>query len=760
MRFKLPKRFWLNLALLLAPLGSAFATATVGPFTPYLTVSVGGINSVYYPSTLTPSPYYIDAHDGFNPINFASNTASLNFTISGFDATNRYLYVMAETTTAGQYFPVPIANCPGALGCAVQYQVDDGGTSNQINIGISPVAICSAVLGGNPLIKGCTAGGAIDETTNPSPGIALHFVISATTAYSGLNITTEITPATTLVLHPQRVGPAITSCPLGAGFFPGDGTILLESGGFIVNASTLNGGGSNTFIHTFVAAQDGGALPADYTSATLFTIGAYNAGQIEVGPFENSVDAGGTPSHPYAVDYGVQDSSGIISFCGTPAPSAVTGYPLSNVFATDIQGFLKESNCFVATASFRNGRAPGVMLLRNFRDEVLYRFDLGRDFIGWYYTYGPVAADWLIVHPIFRSVSLMFLMPLQTLAWVALHPAILLVPLVAFIVLLGFLADGMGMIGLFFLFALLAGAPKASATDQPYLDSLISELPKDPYAPTAATPDPYVQSIKRKMEKVDDGAGYAEEIQKEIGKKDGSEGYTDRMKRGLPPNEGSAIEDYRKGKKLHANKGSLDTRNAFGFNLMAGANRTYTAGQRQDVAYEAVYGNGWIPDFTLHYEWRPFTGDFIKKFGMYGSAGAAFTKAKGRLNYLDSRFGAESHTEFKFISMPVNVGLIYRFSLFNFMWPYFAGGPSVIGFTETRDDKQKGHHGYDLGYWFMGGVAFGLDWISAKSSWEQYESTGVKHSYLTIDYSYLESVGGGLVEFTVDGVQVGFTFEL
>ena len=81
-------------------------------------------------------------------------------------------------------------------------------------------------------------------------------------------------------------------------------------------------------------------------------------------------------------------------------------------------------------------------------------------------------------------------------------------------------------------------------------------------------------------------------------------------------------------------------------------------------------------------------------------------------------------------------------------------------FIEQRNDKSKGHHGYTFGYWFTGGVAFGLDWLSPKASWDQYESTGVKHTYFTLDYSYLESVGGGLVEFTVDGVKAGFTFEL
>lgn len=298
------------------------------------------------------------------------------------------------------------------------------------------------------------------------------------------------------------------------------------------------------------------------------------------------------------------------------------------------------------------------------------------------------------------------------------------------------------------------------ASQQPYIDSLISELPKETYSGTAENPDPYIQSLRKKLKESPNGdaTGYTEELRKEI-PSDGSKGYSERLGRTLPKDTGSAIEDYRKGKKLKPNKGSLETRSAFGFKLFASATRTYSAGENQDIAYDSVYGSGWVPDFAIHYEWRPFTGSFIKKFGLYTSIGASFTKALGKLNY-QGPFGTDSRTEFKFITLPVNIGLIYRMNFADIIYPYFAGGPSAIGLIEQRNDKADGNKGYTAGYWFSGGVALGLDWISPKNSWEQYESTGAKHTYLTLDYTRLESLGGGLVEFTVDGVEVGFTFEL
>jgi hypothetical protein len=154
---------------------------------------------------------------------------------------------------------------------------------------------------------------------------------------------------------------------------------------------------------------------------------------------------------------GVQDSAGAITF-------DTVAY--TQVFATDIQGFLRESNCFVATASYRNGRAEGVMLLRKFRDEILSSTEFGRDFIGWYYQYGPIAANWLIDHPIFRSVSLSFLLPLQAFAWITLHPGVLAIPLLSLFLFIGFFFRRSRVFFGITLATLVLSPPKAIAVDQ------------------------------------------------------------------------------------------------------------------------------------------------------------------------------------------------------------------------------------------------------------------------------------------------------
>jgi hypothetical protein len=56
------------------------------------------------------------------------------------------------------------------------------------------------------------------------------------------------------------------------------------------------------------------------------------------------------------------------------------------------------SSCFVVTAAFGEG-APELVAFREFRDEVLRRHGLGRDFIRVYYRYGPGLARWVVKRP-------------------------------------------------------------------------------------------------------------------------------------------------------------------------------------------------------------------------------------------------------------------------------------------------------------------------------------------------------------------------
>ncbi len=778
MRYKSPNPYWLKesfpakvraafASFLLASSASAFDAGPIAPHT--AVVESAEQVSIFYPDpTLRVSTDYYLSPDFYFPsagIDYTKDLGVtgtlLTFAFSAVESSKPYVWVYALSTSSTRV-PVRLDVCDGGA-CPNENYYQAPATVGQISISVND--ICRNTTGGG--VTGCDGAPAVFTKTGLIPGVTIYIFTSASTTAP---TTDEIDAGRKFRLVPQIAGPQITACPPLPGFFPGDEELLIDTNAITAQANGTSGG-SPSFTRVWVAAsKQPGGLPANNYAfgAERYRDNPHAQGEIGFVGYENSTAEGG--GILYEMDIGIQDSAGVITFCGD-GPSPVAGYPIQDAFATNIQGFLRESNCFVATASFRDGRAPSVMLLRQFRDEVLTEFSYGREFVAWYYEYGPRAADWLLEHPTFRVLALSALLPLQALAWIAVHPAALLAPVLSLLVFVGFLFGvrrrSLPLFAALVTMAASTVAPLTAvaadpASSQPFIDSLISELPAEEFpARTAENPDPYIQSVKKNLAAPESTDGYTEELRQELPSKDGSEGYSERLSRGIPKETGSAIEDYRKGKKLRANKGSMEIRSAFGFKLAAATTRTYSAGANQDVAFEQVYGDSWLPDFTFHYEYRPFTSSVINRLALYGSLGAAFTKADGVLDYQGSgQFGSRSRTEFRFVSIPANIGLMYRASVADFVFPFFGGGPSMIGFVENRNDDRGGQRGYTFGYWFTGGVAFGLDWLSPRSSWAQYETLGTKHSYLTIDYTYLESMAGGLVEFTVDGIQVGFTFEM
>lgn len=412
MRSKLLKLFWLNLGLL--SLSTAQAAVTVVPYNVPNTVVDNGDGYA--------SVYYLDvSYGGQGATGYATHDFNggevFNFTISGADATKAYFWVYAQDNSDSTvFYPVVLASCTaGAIGTIGRC---DSGTATDFQIGINFAAVCAGTNGAN--IRGCD-GVIVGVGTSPIKAFRLRFLSSTITAPGSTTAAT----GTLLQVNPQAAAPTILTNIPSPGFFPGDGSILVNTDAIVAQADTATAS-SPSFSTAWIVAEKGGTVTAgSEMSATLRQTVGYHAGEQEITGFENS-----TASTPifYEMSVGVQDSAGAVAF----------GTIFTQVFATDIQGFLRESNCFVATASYRDGRAPGVMLLRNFRDEVLSEFRFGRDFISWYYTYGPIAADWLLEHPVFRNLSLTLLVPLQIFAWITLHPGVLILPIFGFL-LVGFL---------------------------------------------------------------------------------------------------------------------------------------------------------------------------------------------------------------------------------------------------------------------------------------------------------------------------------
>lgn len=71
---------------------------------------------------------------------------------------------------------------------------------------------------------------------------------------------------------------------------------------------------------------------------------------------------------------------------------------------------VQSSSCFIATASYGH-QDPNVKILRQFRDKVLMKSTLGREFVGFYYQVSPFIADWIGQYESAKLVTRIVLFP-------------------------------------------------------------------------------------------------------------------------------------------------------------------------------------------------------------------------------------------------------------------------------------------------------------------------------------------------------------
>jgi hypothetical protein len=80
-----------------------------------------------------------------------------------------------------------------------------------------------------------------------------------------------------------------------------------------------------------------------------------------------------------------------------------------------------QEGCFIATAAYGSYMEEHVMILRNFRDRILYSSDWGTAAVHFYYKHSPPLADFIAVHQNLRRVVRWGLLPVIGLGWITLQ---------------------------------------------------------------------------------------------------------------------------------------------------------------------------------------------------------------------------------------------------------------------------------------------------------------------------------------------------
>jgi hypothetical protein len=382
--------------------------------------------------------------------------------------------IVVSTTNLGEpsspAHPVPIASvngnrCSGGGDCRTGSigtgQNDPGSgtyyyvvpyTGTTMRIGIYPRDVCTAAqaLSANVAFAGLGCGtiGAqvanyITPTIPSTSPIVLSFRLQkfpnsnyeiGGAAVTGLATAEDIA---SLSLKFENGTRTALSCPSPSlTYFPGDQQIFMDLSSFSPTIQ-FTPAGFAPIEKVIVVGKESRASPdtaATFDSGTNNIVTRVGTGLEEkVGGFVN-LTADNDSQHVYQVAVMGRDAAGVVTVAGTGAPP--NGCLLDRVASSQIQGFLSKSNCFIATAAFRSTDTAPVLMLRQFRDQVLLRSVPGKSFVRWYYNWSPSAAEWLMLHPEFRSPVLHALIPLEIGAWLLIHPTSLMISLFA---TLGFL---------------------------------------------------------------------------------------------------------------------------------------------------------------------------------------------------------------------------------------------------------------------------------------------------------------------------------
>lgn len=382
------------------------------------------------------------------------------------------------------------------------------------------------------------------------------------------------------------------------------------------------------------------------------------------------------------------------------APADVCAIP------SEVVGLLDDKSCFISTAAFGSDMAAEVQIFRNFRDHFLVESELGRLFIKTYYKYSPPLASVISESEILKFIVRLFLYPLYFFSLISLR--------------WGFLEALLAFVGLVILISQFKKVILSRKINFIWIFLMFGFYTQDSSAQLRETKKTKHVGAAQGLIRIDKDGNY-------IYKTDVS-----------------------------------NTRESSHFKIGAAGNPEITTdiesadgSQIESVTFDDVYPNASALAFEYSYEY--FMIKHGGKIGGHLSVGFQVAQGKGRLVNDPSQ---ESFESFTFLTMPLNLGLIYRFEYTDrqILVPYVVGGGSVMVLAEKREDRSKVNAIAGFGFFTAAGGLLNLTAFDRDMASELAAEYDIKNLWLSAEFKYLNVTNEAFI-YDSGYVQGGFGFD-
>lgn len=247
-----------------------------------------------------------------------------------------------------------------------------------------------------------TAAGVFNGTGATEGNSPITLALETTTATLSNLLSTAVTPSTPALNQPS---PLNQSLVLSWSASPGATAYKVYFSTSPFDSSTLpatfvNVGNTTSFTLTNLANGVTYYVAVSAIAQTTYFM-AVTAFNNPSGPFEPGIANESFYSLPLPSSQNIgSPQESVISNVVHDFPEAITPFPN-----------LPNKGCFIATAAYGYYSAPQVQALREFRDRYLMTNGAGRAFVGWYYHYGPIGAEFINAHAWLKPVVRTALMP-------------------------------------------------------------------------------------------------------------------------------------------------------------------------------------------------------------------------------------------------------------------------------------------------------------------------------------------------------------